>query len=130
MTAYTQLPHLSDYLLEESYVLEIEVRPTIVRFSVDLVLTVGHSEYRHPLPGEQYCFRRGFIEFTGVERIFWTGQGAPPARDANDELDYGNIDNFEYDPPGYHLDGGWGCMELIASEVRVVLEGDSNVQYK
>lgn len=122
MTAYTALPQLSGLLLEESYVLGIEARPTSVRFVLDLVLTREHPRYADPVPGEQYCFRRGHIEFVGVRRLLWTAQGAPPARDASGELDYGNIDLFNASEIGYELEGTWGRMEVQADDVLAALE--------
>lgn len=126
MTAYTSLPQLSGFLLEESYVLDIEARPSFVRFVLDLVLTPEHPQFADPVPGEQYCFRRGHIEFLGVRRLLWTAQGAPPARDASGELDYGNIDLLNASDIGYELEGSWGRIELQAQEVRAVLEPDSS----
>ncbi|HUP69041.1 MAG TPA: hypothetical protein VM142_04410 [Acidimicrobiales bacterium] len=119
---YTSLPQLSGFLLEESYVLDIEARPSSVSFALDLVLTPEHPHYADPAPGEQHCFRRGHIEFLGVRRLLWTAQGAPPARDASGEVDYGNIDSFNFSDLGYELEGSWGRMELQVDEVRAVLE--------
>lgn len=126
VTAYTSLPQLSEFLLEESYVLGIEARPTSVRFALDLVLTPEHPRYADPVPGEQYCFRRGHIDFVGVRRLLWTAQGAPPARDASGELDYGNIDLFNLTETGYELEGAWGRMELQADDVLAVLDEADN----
>ncbi len=122
MTAYTSHPQLSGFLLEESYVLDIQAGPSSVRFALDLVLTPEHPEYSDPASGEQYCYRRGRIEFLGVRRLRWTAQGAPPARDVSGELDYGNIDFFSYSDSGYELEGSWGRMELQADAVRALLE--------
>jgi hypothetical protein len=127
MTEYTSLPQLSAFVLEESYVLDIEAHPTRVRIMLDLVLTPDHPDYADPAPGEQYCFRRGHIEFTGVRRLLWTAQGAPPAHDANGDLDYGNIDSFISTDVGYELEGSWGRMELQADDVQVAVEGRKHI---
>lgn len=39
---YTRLPGLSDIVLEESWVLDIEVGPGLVRFVIEAVLTDSH----------------------------------------------------------------------------------------
>ena len=121
MRPYTEIPGLAGLLLEESYVIDIEAHPGRIVFAMDLVLTVDHPEYRDPLPGEQYCYRSGELRFHGVSRATWGGQGQPPAKDSSGEIDYGNIDTFEWDPAGVVLEGGWGRMEVVATVVDVVL---------
>lgn len=125
MRTYQDIPSLAAILLEESYVLDIEAHPSSVEFMVDFVLTQKHSEYRPPNPGESYCYRRGWIRFSGVTRCLWSNQGAPPATDATGEVDFGNIDSFEWDRSGYSLEGDWGRMELIAKQIGVRL-GESS----
>jgi hypothetical protein len=121
---YTELPQLAAIYLEDSWVLDVVARPSLVRFDLDLVLTPEHPEHSPIRPGEQHCYRRGRIEFTGVRRVLWTEQGAQPATDASGTTDYGNIDSFLYDEIGYHLEGSWGRMELQADDVRVSLGED------
>jgi hypothetical protein len=119
---YQEIPSLAAILLEESYVLDIEAHPTTVEFSVDFVLAPEHPEYCPPGSDESHCYRRGRLRFSGVTRCLWSNQGAPPARDATGEVDYGNVDSFEWDRAGYSLEGDWGRMELIAEQVGVRLE--------
>jgi hypothetical protein len=121
MKAYTELPGFEGLLLEESYVLDIEAHPGVLVLSMDLVLTPEHPQYSEPLPDEQYCYRNGFIRFTGVQRLVWVDQGAPPATDATGEVDYGNIDSFEWDEVGTRLQGSWGQIELRAARSEVEL---------
>ena len=119
---YDEIPSLAAILLEESYVLDIEAHPASVQFSVDFVLTPEHPEYCPPGADESYCCRRGWLRFSGVTRCLWANQGAPPARDATGEVDYGNIDSFAWDTASYLLEGDWGHMELIAERLEVHLE--------
>jgi hypothetical protein len=122
MRPYTELPGLADIYLEDSYVLGIAARPTELRFLLDLVLTPSHERYRPPSPGEQYCYRKGELIFKGVTRLLWADQGAPPARDASAELDYGNIDGYEWDESSHRLYGGdWGGIDVVADAVTVKL---------
>lgn len=118
---YRGAPQLSTYYLEESYVLAITADLGQVSFAIDLVLTPEHTEYRAPIPTEQYCYRRGTIEFSGVTWLLWGEQGAPPARDASGEADHGNIDAFQCDGGRFFLEGAWGHMEVEALELSVSL---------
>lgn len=121
MRPYTEIGPLSELLLEESYVLRITATPGEVRFELDLVLTPGHPDFTPPKPAEQYCFRRGFLVFKGVTRLLWSHPGNAPAVDATDEVDYGQIDSFEWDDAGALLEGSWGRMEIVSSRVEVDL---------
>jgi len=121
MQPYTDLAELAGVFLEESYVLDIEARPGRVKFDLDFVLTPEHPNYTAPAVGEQFCFRRGSLEFEGVRRLIWSDQGAPPARDATGEIDFGNIDSLTFDEVGFVLEGSWGRMELRAASVSATL---------
>lgn len=119
---YTDLPPLANFLLEESYVLDLVAQPGVISIRSDLVLTPEHPEYAMPSPGEQMCFRLGTITITGVRDLTWTGQGLPPAVDANDERDYGNIDSFEWESGRFVLEGSFGVLDVHADDVEVSLE--------
>lgn len=122
MRPYTDIPTVANFVLEESYVLDVVAQPGNVTVRVDLVLTPEHPQYLPPRPGEQMCFRIGVITITGVRDVVWTGQGLPPAIDANDERDYGNIDRFEWEGDRFLLEGGFGVLDIIATGVDVSLE--------
>lgn len=122
MKTYTDIDALRGILLEESYVLDVVATMGRVSFRLDFVLTPEHPRYAAPAPGEQFCFRTGSMEFREVTRLTWANQGAPPAIDANDELDYGGIDLFEFDDVGYVMEGSWGRIDLVAKEVVVEMD--------
>ena len=94
---YTGLPGLAEIVLEESYVFGITAEPGSVTFDIDFVLTPSHSDYVAPPPSEVECFRRGTMRLSGVQRLTWDRQGAPPATDATGERDFGHIDSFEWE---------------------------------
>lgn len=118
---YTSRPGLTEIYLEDSYVLAIEARPGQLRFTLEFVLTPRHPDYRPPRQDEQHCYRRGELIFGGVTALRWTGQGSPPARDATGEIDYGNIDTYEWDAASDRLTGEWGRIEVTAASVSVEL---------
>ena len=119
---YHDIMSLSDILLEESYVLDIEAHPSVLEFKIDFALTQDHPDYQPPAGDEMYCYRRGWLRFCGVTRFLWSNQGAPPARDATGEVGFGNIDSLLRHHAGYSLEGDWGQMELIAEGVDVRLQ--------
>lgn len=112
---YYQLEGLENVYLEDSYVLDIRTDPTSVEFSLCVVLTERHPLYRSPLPGEQYCYRRGLLRFRNVERIEWLEKSMMPSTDATGAVDYGNIDEFYLTDRHYYLSGDWGRLEIKSS---------------
>ena len=123
MKPYTEIDGLEDVVLEESYVLGITATPGCVLVRVEFVLTSDHRLYRPSAAGTNECVRRGEIRFRAVESLQWSGQGSPPARDRSGEADYGHIDSFEWKPGCYRLEGDWGFMEVLGSDVTVAMDG-------
>jgi hypothetical protein len=118
---YPGIPGFEHVYLEDSFVLDIEIRYRHIRFSMDLVLTPGHPEYRAPEVGEHHCYRRGRIDFDDVTEVHWVGQIGPPALDAAGEADLGGIDSFISRGKSFALEGDWGQMEIVSSPPTVIL---------
>ncbi|UKA51968.1 hypothetical protein LFT48_04390 [Arthrobacter sp. FW305-123] len=120
---YWDLEPLSEYYLEDSFVLDLQATPGRFSIVLDFVLREGHLQYASPLPGEQCCYRKGRLVFSGVKDISWSGQGRIKATiDANDEIDYCGIDSFTIEDDVYRLEGDFGLVEVSAASVDVELE--------
>lgn len=115
MSDYWEIPGFGGLYLEDSWVLDITAKPGIVELTVDLVLRELHPDYQPPAPGEQYCYRRGFVRFTGVSSLVWEGQGAPPAVDATGEKDLGSIDVLMATDAGYEVEGDFGRIRVTSA---------------
>ncbi len=124
MQNYTLIPSLSKVVLEESWVLGIEARPGILTFTLDMVLTDKHPRYHPPRPGNQFCYLTGTVKFVGATALTWLNQGARPSRDANSELDYGNIDALVFEGDHYQLEGSWGEIVVVATELEVTYDDE------
>ncbi len=122
MKPYTDIEGLQDIVLEESYVLAITATPGEVVFKVDFVLAPDHPRYQPKRPDEFACFRRGELRFQAVKILYWTGQGRPPSKDPDGEIDYDHIENFEWEPSCYQLHGDWGYMEVTGGDVQVTID--------
>ena len=119
--SYDQLPGFEHVYLEDSYVTGIEEQPDRLRFTLEVVLTVGHPLYRPPAPDEQYCYRPGALEFPALRRVTWTARHLRPFRDASGSVDYGNVDVFTARDGVYHLEGDWGSVEVVSGPPRLDL---------
>lgn len=125
MQSYIELDSLTHYVLEESWVLDIEARPANLVMRLEFVVTEEHPAFGPWGPDEWTCFRSGTLRFAGVTSLLWTDQGSPPARDASGEIDYGHIDVFTWKPGEYHFSGDFGSMEVHANDVQVELDVDA-----
>lgn len=113
MKSYEELPGFRDVYLEDSFVLAIDVTEARVRFDLEVVLRTSHANYCVPRPGEQYCFRRGTLEFPRVRRTEWIEKHVAPSIDASGSRDFGNVDEFVETASGvFKIGGDWGVLML------------------
>ena len=119
---YTDIDGLEHIVLEESWVLGITATPGQLVFKVEFVLTAEHPLYQPPPPGTAECTRRGELCFQKVTSLQWTEQGAPPSQDPDGEIDYSNIDAFEWSSGFYRLEGHWGFMAVNSGDVQVTID--------
>jgi hypothetical protein len=116
---------LKDVYLEDSYVLDITATEDLVRFTLDLVLTPSHPEYREPGPNEQYCYRRAQVVIEGATSVRWVRRTMHPFRDATGELDYGSVDSWCVNGDVSRIAGEWGELEVSGGHVRLALKSDN-----
>ncbi|MEE4490881.1 hypothetical protein [Streptomyces sp. BE230] len=103
--------------------LEIQARPGVLVCEMDLALNTDHPLHEPASPGERHCYRRGKMEFSQVFELHWLDQGAPPARDATGELDYGSFDSFEVEENLYVMTGDFGHITVTALDLSIRLRG-------
>lgn len=116
---YYQIPALSNVYLEDSYVLAIHEYDDRLVFDLDVVLTEDHPSYEQPKEGEQYCYRRASLCFSGVSYFEWIRRRFIQFSDAAGESDYGNIDTFSKDDDRYSLAGDWGEVRFSCSFIEL-----------
>ncbi|MFI8481874.1 hypothetical protein ACIGCM_15025 [Pseudomonas sp. NPDC078700] len=120
MNYYEILP-LSNFYLEDSYVLSIiEVAGALI-FELEAVLTKSHPQYEEPKKGEQYCYRKVSLRFFNVDSIEWFDRRFIGFEDSAGELDYGNIDSFVVGDGSYTLSGDWGMVIIRGGGVEAVI---------
>lgn len=111
---YYEIPLLSNFYFEDSYVLAIHETTDSLTFELDAVLTEGHPRYEKPREGEQYCYRKISLQFLNADSFEWSDRKLVAFSDNSGEVDYGNIDNFVRGDDFYMLSGDWG---------RVIIKG-------
>jgi hypothetical protein len=120
---YSELPVLSDYYLEDSFVLAIRETADEVRFVLEAVLTPTHPKWSPPNPGEVHPYLKVELVFPSVQRVNWIKRKMTPIGGPGGEIDYGNIDRFEWEPRWFELQGEWGHVQ-IESETPAVTESE------
>jgi len=105
---YYEIPLLSNFYLEDSYVLAIDEGVNSLVFELEAVLTEKHSKYEKPRDGEQYCYRRVSLRFLNIDSLEWLDRKLLVFSDSSGESDYGNIDSFTGGDGWYALSGDWG----------------------
>ena len=124
VAGYEEVDGFQGFYFEDSFVLDIWQEPDALRFYVEAVLTPEHPRFGPPKPGEQHCYRRVTVVFPRPTEVHWRRLHFRPAVDAAGELDWGNIDRFEFSENGwYELEGDWGEVCLRSDPPLVVDSG-------
>jgi len=105
--------------LEDSYVLGIDANKKSAIFTIEFVLTEKHADYKPPIKGQKYCYKKGKLKFENCEKVNWSRVNHVRNLDKNLEIDMGNIDVFTFDENRYFLSGDWGEVEIVSEKVAV-----------
>ncbi|WP_447793691.1 hypothetical protein [Pseudomonas farris] len=118
---YYEILSLSNFYLEDSYVLSIDEVAGALIFELEAVLTKSHPQYEEPKKGERYCYRKVSLRFFSVDSIEWLDRRFIGFEDSTGELDYGNIDSFVGGEGSYILSGDWGRVIIRGGGVEAVI---------
>lgn len=117
---YYNLPQLNNLYLEDSFVLDIKAEDNYIEFLLEVVLAEDHPLYCSPSPKEQYCYKKAKICFSNAQKIIWIEKTNLSYVDANNEIDFGNIDQFYQCKNHFYLCGDWGKVKIIESLLSVI----------
>lgn len=109
---YYSFQGFENVFLEDSFVLNIKTSQILAEFLVEIILTEKHRLYSKPKPNEVYCYKKAKISFPKIENIVWIEVNICPSIDANNEVDFGNIDSFFYENDFYNISGDWGEVKI------------------
>ena len=84
----------------------------------DFRLTEQHARYAAPAPGEEGCYRGGYIRFADIDDL--QIDKAKPVEGA--EEDYSVIYSVVGDGHKFEFSCGWGEIKVAAGSVRVALD--------
>ncbi len=113
--------HIEHIYFPDSYVLSIEAKPYIFTMAFDFVLTPQHPFYSDIHPDDRHCYRRGSISIKNFKNFEWRNEmSSPPATDATGEIDFGNLDSFQYTNGVYAFEGDWGIIRVTGGELNLI----------
>ncbi len=117
---YEAVVDLANVYLEDSYVLGIHEGGAGLFFDLEVVLTEHHPLYQTPAEDMRYCYRTARLSFVGNLKVNWIERNLNARNvDPDGSVDLGQIDGFECDTDGYHIDGEWGAVKIACDEVRL-----------
>jgi hypothetical protein len=112
----------AEILFEGSYVLKLEIAPYSLTLIMDFELLPEHPAYSSPRNGERACFRQGTLKVVKFTKLTWSTSGLAPAIDANQEIDWGCLDEFFAANGGWHLAGDWGAIDIEGGALEIALD--------
>lgn len=118
---YYKIPELSNFYLEDSYVLAIHEEASSLTFKLEAVISESHPKYEKPISSEQYCYRNILLCFLNADTFEWVDRSFMAFSDSSGETDYGNIDSFSISDDGYALSGDWGKVNINGKAVKIVI---------
>ncbi len=107
---YWHFPGFENVYLEDSYVLGIKAQGSVVEILIEAVLTENHPLYAHPLPGEQYCYRKMNVKFPHPQTYNLVLQKIRSIPGIDGSVDWGNVDEFYRDEGKYYMRGEWAGL--------------------
>ena len=116
MSAITD-PRFKGIDFERSYVLGVIYDDESLTLEMDFNLTEIHPEHTPPEPGEEGCYRNGFIRFADIDDLH-----IAKAKATDGESDYSTIYSVSGDGRNFEISCGWGEIKVTAGSVRVAFD--------
>jgi len=116
MSAITD-PRFKGIDFERSYVLGVIYDDESLTLEMDFNLTEIHPEHTPSEPGEEGCYRNGFIRFADIDDLH-----IAKAKPTDGDSDYSTIYSVSGDGRNFEISCGWGEIKVTAASVRVAFD--------
>ena len=111
-------PRFKGIVFEQSYLLGVIYDDESLTLEMDFRLTEVHPEYVAPQPGDEGCYRGGFIRFADIDDL----QIDKARTDDGEPADYSIIYSVSGDGKNFEFSCGWGEIKVAAGSVRVAFD--------
>jgi len=119
MSSYHHLDIFNNVYFEDSFVLGIRFDEFELIFLLELVLLESHARYLAPRKNQQYYYTRAELRFSKIKNTRWFELNFKANSDSENEIDFGNIDSFEFNEDIFILEGDWGRVEVQCDDVEL-----------
>jgi hypothetical protein len=111
-------PRFEGIDFERSYLTGVIYDDESLSLELDFLLTEAHPRYAAPQPGEDGCYRGGYIRFGDIDDL--QIDKAKPVE--GQEEDYSIIYSVAGDGQRFEFSTGWGEIKVAAGSVRIALD--------
>jgi hypothetical protein len=111
-------PRFDGIDFERSFLTGVIYDDESLSLEMDFRLTDGHPRYSPPKPGEDGCYRSGYIRFAEIDDL--QIDKAKPVDGASE--DYSIIYSVSGGGQRFEFSCGWGEIKVAAGSVRVALD--------
>lgn len=114
-------PKLAGIAIETSYLLGVIYDDQSLTLEMDFHLTDGHPSFTLPEPGDEGCYRQGFIRFAEIDDLRLNQAKVADTGEAG-EVDLSDIYSATFDGDYVFLSSGWGEIELTARSIQIAVD--------
>ena len=111
-------PRFEGIDFEHSFLTGVIYDDESLSLEMDFRVTEGHPRYAAPQPGEEGCYRGGYIRFGDIDDL--QIDKAKPVEGAAE--DYSIIYSASGDGQRFEFSTGWGEIKVAAGSVRIALD--------
>ena len=111
-------PKLAKIDLNRSFILGVIYDDKSLALEMDFRLEADHPDFTPPPPGEEGCYKSGFVRFADLDDLRLKKTKVEEGK----TQDLSVIYSAEITEDFAHIDSGWGEIELTANSVRVAFD--------
>jgi hypothetical protein len=111
-------PRFQGIDFEHSYLLGVIYDDESLTLEMEFKLTEQHPSYEPPQPGEEGCFRGGYVRFADIEDLQIDKAPVPDG----EAVDYSIVYSVASRGERFEFSTGWGEIKVSAKSVRVALD--------
>ncbi len=115
MTDWTELEIFKGIDLFDSFILHWHYENHTFTINLDASIWPQSKHYEKPKLNEYTCYKKAILKFSNIKKLtgLKTMQQVKPAIDANNELDYGEIEYLSKTEEGFHIIAEFGDVEIM-----------------
>ena len=119
MTDWTEIELFKGIDLYDSFILHWEYKNNTFTINLEASIWPQSQHYEKPKENEYTCYKKAILKFSYIKEI--TGlkamQEVKPTIDANNEIDYGEIEHLVRTKNGFHIIAEFGDVVISGGQL-------------